>query len=67
MSKDPVILLVALNGYEKKRINPLTPVEPAQVVKAALGSLSAGASLLHTHHEKQYDEVPNVVREYATR
>jgi uncharacterized protein (DUF849 family) len=64
-ARRPVIISVALNGYNKRRFNPLVPIDPESVARATLGCLERGAALVHTHHEKPTDEPPEVVKEYA--
>jgi uncharacterized protein (DUF849 family) len=49
MSRDPVVLEVALNGITGPERNPAAPRMPDELARDALACLDAGAAIVHTH------------------
>jgi uncharacterized protein (DUF849 family) len=56
MEGTPVIIEVAVNGSTKKDRNRAVPVAPEEVAADALACLDAGASIVHSHIERPFNQ-----------
>lgn len=65
MADAPVIIEAALNGITSRRHNPHVPVTADELAAAAIASIDAGATVVHTHSQDPTAHPEARTEEYA--